>query len=451
MNITFEDKLLANDILERHFYDNFRNPEKYSNKKSLEIFLTGACRANCEYCYLKQNLQELYPINLHDEDQIVQNVQLILNWYIKNQFKCNIEIFSADWIATPLAKKIFNIFYNTFKDAEYKPPAIICPDNMQFLKNNDLTLQVENYIKLMESIGIPLILSASIDGKYCDNYRTPNSDDYYEKLASFLKQHSFLIHPMISANNAKHQIKNFSWMLNNFGEDIVYHSTFLEVRNSDWNENSIQDLIQFCDYLVDTIFETMGQDKLKMLKYVFHIKDFSSIDQKFNHDAHNPIRLPLNEFFSGHDSIGCSFNLNLSIRAADLVVAPCHRLFYPLLHLGHFNIVNNEIIDFEPKNVSLLAGQRHFKRSCMPICEHCGLIGICIGHCLGSSYEEYGNMMIPQMEVCQMLRSKTAFLIYKYNTMGLFEKLPEIKHLLKDEEYHYLEDLISSILEDMKL
>ena len=449
MNITYEDKLLANDILQRHFYDNFRNPEKYLKKKSLEIFLTGACRANCDYCYLKQNMHQLYPVDLHNEDQIVHNVQLIVQWYKENAFKCNIEIFSADWIGTPLAEKIFKIFYEEFKNSEYKPPAIVCPDNMQFLKDEKLTQQVESYINLMESIGICLALSASIDGKYCDTYRTTNSDDYYERLINFLKKHSYLVHPMISAQNAKYQINNFAWMLENFGTDITYHSTMLEVRNSDWDTNSIQDLIQFCDYLADTTFDLMGQNKLKMLKYVFHIRDFDNDDKLFNHDSHNPIRLPLNSFSTGSDVISCSFSFNLCIRAADLTIAPCHRLFYPLLHLGHFNVADNKIVDFIPTNVSLMAGQRHMKRSCMPICEHCGLLGICIGHCLGASYEEYGNMMIPQMEVCQMLRSKTIFLIYKFHTMGLFDELPNIKHLLSDEEYHYLTDLISSILEDM--
>lgn len=445
MSIILEDKQLANDILERHYYQNFRDPSKFNQEKNLEIFLTGACKSNCEYCYLKNN-HILYPLELHNEDLIINNIKLIIQWYIKNQFKCNIEIYSADWLTTPLAESIFNIFYDAFKDSDYKPARIFCPDNMQFLKDNMLTKKVESYIQLMKDINIDLILSASIDGKYCDQYRTSNDDNFYHNLKNFLEKHHYLLHPMISAQNINNQIANFSWMLEHFGPTLTYNSTFLEIRNQDWDSQSIQHLLQFCDYLVDTTFDLLNHDKIKMLEWIFEI-DNKNKNITFNNTSYLPIRLPLNNFTSNIDNISCSFHNALTIRAGDLSIAPCHRLFYPTLDMGKFNVVNNEIIDFNPTNVSLLAGHLYMKRSCMPICEHCGLVGVCPGHCLGSSYEEYKNMMIPQMEVCQMYRTKIAFLIYKYNTLGLFEELPKIQHYFSKENYHYLTDLIESFLQ----
>ncbi|WP_254557672.1 hypothetical protein, partial [Salmonella enterica] len=62
-----QDRILANDVLERHYYSKFREGKE---PKTLEIFLLGACRSNCEYCYLKKHLKDLYPIHLHNYDTI---------------------------------------------------------------------------------------------------------------------------------------------------------------------------------------------------------------------------------------------------------------------------------------------------------------------------------------------------------------------------------------------
>jgi sulfatase maturation enzyme AslB (radical SAM superfamily) len=69
MSLIVDNKKLANDILERNYYSSFRN----KGPKKLEIFLMGACKANCEYCYLKKHQKYLYPAKLHDYDTIVNN------------------------------------------------------------------------------------------------------------------------------------------------------------------------------------------------------------------------------------------------------------------------------------------------------------------------------------------------------------------------------------------
>ena len=67
MLITYEsqNKQLANDVLERNFYKSFRTR---GGPRKIELFLTGACKANCDYCYLKKYQKDLYPLNLHNPD-----------------------------------------------------------------------------------------------------------------------------------------------------------------------------------------------------------------------------------------------------------------------------------------------------------------------------------------------------------------------------------------------
>lgn len=444
MSTIQDDKILANDVLERHFYSQLRTK---GSVKNLEIFLTGACKANCQYCYLKKQMHHLYPLELQNEETILQNVRYILEWYVRQKFQTNIQIFSAEWLTTPIADKVFTIIYEVFKDSKYKPPVILCADNMQFLKDNALTQKVENYIALMKTIDIALVLSASIDGAYCDFDRTSNSEGYYTKLKTFIYKYGFLPHPMLSANNAKYWIDNFRWWEQEFGLDIAYSMTILEVRNEDWDNDSIQDLLKFCDFLADETFKNLNYDKKQMLKYIFNIKTPGD-NTKVYSDAHTPIRLMPNRFTHNEDKISCSFNNNLTIRAGDLTVAPCHRLFYPLLEQGKFIVKDGMITEFEPTNVTFLIGQRYFKRSCMPICESCGLIGVCNGFCHGASYEDYRNLLVPQKEVCEMQKAKYVFLIYKYNEMGLFDEecMTFLKSYYEEEDFAYLTDLINSIL-----
>lgn len=440
MNIMLEDKQLANEVLERYYYSCFRE----GGPKHLQIFLTGACRSNCEYCYLRKNMKDLYPLELQNYETILKNVELICNWYIDSAFKCNLQVFSAEWLTTPLADRVFDIFYKVFKDSKYKPPVILCADNMQFLKSDELIQKVEYYIEQMHSIGIALVLSASIDGKYCDFGRTPNSDEFYEKLKIFTNKYHCMPHPMISASNIKHWINNFHWWKEYFGIEIAYGMTMLEVRNEDWTVENIQDLITFCDYMVDETFKSLNNNKEEMFKYVFNIK--TENDGTMKNDTYNPIRFINTGFTSNSDTFTCSSQKMLTIRAGDLMVAPCHRLHYPLLEFGKYQVEDGKITEFIPKNVSLLIGHKYLKRSCMPICEDCGLVGYCPGFCMGASYEEYGNMLVPQQEVCQMYRSKYAFLIYKYNSMGLLDD-ELLEKYFQNEDLAYIKDLKNSILQ----
>lgn len=196
-----EDYQLANDVLERNYYRIFRDPKR-AHEKGLEIILLGSCTANCEYCYWKQYTKDLYPWEIYDEDKIVENFNLILQWYKDQDFKCDIEIFSGQWLDKPIAQRIFDSIYENFKDHYWKP-LFVSPDNMQFLKNPTAVQNFQNNIHKLNSVGIVFTISCSVDGLECEYGRTPNDEEFYNFLIEFSKTYQLALHPMISSHNSK--------------------------------------------------------------------------------------------------------------------------------------------------------------------------------------------------------------------------------------------------------
>ena len=161
---------------------------------------------------------------------------------------------------------------------------------------------------------------------------------------------------------------------------------------------------------------------------------------------YNAIGLNYNQTEFGKDQISCSLPSILCIRMGDLSVPVCHRLAYDELILGKFNVINNEIIDFEPANTGRLLLKTGLKKSCFPHCENCKFQGVCIGHCLGASYEEYGNPLVPQYEVCKMLKAKYSFIIYKLYTLGVLDEIELLEEYFPPEFCKYIIDLIQDVL-----
>lgn len=448
--ITYEqdNKDFANYLLNTYFFSQFKK-----GHKKLEVFLTGICKANCDYCYLKKNQKYLFPKELHNNDLIINNLQILMDWYVENEFCCPIDVFSAEWLTTPIADRVIDCFYNTFSKVPQnkRPPVIIAADNMQFVKDDVATEKVQSYIDKLKSLGIVFALSASVDGKYCDYGRTDNDDEYYQKLNQFMLKNNIKFHPMVSADNVKYQIDNFMWFKETFDPQVVAELMMLEVRNGDWTDESIYELLRFCDFVVDYKFNNeFNQDKKRFLKYVLDIRDEEVGPE---HDvSYNNISLHTSNIFYATDSMNCSHYGTLCVRVADLTVAPCHRLYYPELKIGEFQLSeDNKIIGFNPNNVELLVLGCTTKRSCLPHCEKCKFQDLCVGFCQGASYEAYKNLLVPQIQVCKMYRAKISFLIKKFDSMGLFEYLDVLDHQsLSPERKRYLKDVIKSVLENQE-
>ena len=65
----------------------------------------------------------------YDENKIIENFRLILQWYKANDFKCEIEIFSGQWLDKPFCQGIFDVIYEEFKACSYRNSCSRC-ENM---------------------------------------------------------------------------------------------------------------------------------------------------------------------------------------------------------------------------------------------------------------------------------------------------------------------------------
>ena len=444
-NYDFENKIAAKTFLKTQYFEQFKQ-----RNRAIELFLLGSCKANCKYCYLKQHGNELYPKELHNYDLIVSNLEKLLNWYVENKFCCNFDIFSAEWLTTPLADRVMDLFINTFSkvNPKYRPTVILMADNMMFLKSDKYTQKVESYISRLRELGIDMYISASIDGQYCEYNRSEASEDFYKKAYAFCNKYDFRPHPMITSDNAKYWIDNYLWWRENF-KGLSEELMTLEVRDDTWDENSIADLIQYCDFLIDYKWDEFHHNKTNFLKYIFDL--YVQCGEERIGAPYNVIGLCNRGNSCAKDCMTCSAFNNLSIRIADLMVAPCHRLFYPELHFGKFITDDTKIIDFEPINTSLLIAYKNVKNSCLPYCENCEFEFLCPGHCHGMSYEYYGNSFVPPEGTCNLYKSKISFIIYKLFLMGLLDKegMDYIQSCLNPLEFMQTKSLIQGVLESM--
>lgn len=436
-----QDKQLLKDVFERHYFSKWRK----DRNSSIEIYVYGLCKSNCKYCYLKAHQKEIYPTELNNIPIILHNFELVLDWYIKNQFICMLDFFSAEWLTTDLFEPMMKIMYDKFSKTKYHPDRILGADNMQFLWNDERTKLIEYWFdKFKKDLNIDITLSASVDGAVCDSERVQGNKEFYDKLWAFCEKYDLRCHPMVSATNVHKWIKNYQWWQNNAPSQIARSLMMLEVRNEDWHEKEINELIKFCDFVVDYKFKNIfNENKMDFLKHIFNMKQE---DKYPNTDcSYVNIAVPGTGFVDGQDKVGCSFGHTIPIRLGDLTIGLCHRLYYDDLLIGKFSYNEKEIIDIEPINPVLGIVKARLHTSCLPHCEKCDFVGTCVGFCHGNSYEVSKNFLIPTKEVCNMYRAKISFLIYKYHTMGLWDLLPELQNF-NDQQICYLQSLIDKIL-----
>ena len=431
-----EDQMLFSSILERNYFNIFRNGNK--NGKGIELFINGLCSANCSYCYLKKHQKELFPASLYNIDKILTNTKQILKWYIDNKFCCNLDIFSGELFTTELGFKLLDVLYETFnkKDLKFKPPIILFPDNMNFIRSKEITDKIQVYINQFKQININIQFSASIDGAKCDFGRTEQDDQFYKNCFNFLDKNNYYCHPMISSQNIEYWIENYLWWVQNAPPQITKRLMMLEVRDETWTNQSIMKLNEFCNFLIDFKLQNYFNNNLiDFTKYVFRMS--------YQEMPYSPEFITCASYFNNnHDH--CSFKDEIIIRVADLALCLCHRLSYPHLILGHFNN-QNEII-MNQNTVPLLLTKTSAHKYCLPYCETCIFEPICPGYCLGNSYENYQNILIPTKQVCNLYQNKNVFLIKKYDSMGLFDILEhDLKNNIDDTALLYLIELKNKI------
>ncbi|MCK9187245.1 MAG: hypothetical protein PHS16_01875 [Candidatus Colwellbacteria bacterium] len=414
-----ENDKLVDSFFKHTFGKGWKDPDAKGceNFKSLEIFLNDTCNLACKYCYLQRFGESLYPKRLQNPDVLLKNMRLFLDWMNENDYvPSHIELFSGEVFVQEVAWKIMDMILENYKDKEKKPDCLVVPTNFTFILSDELTERVEKIMAKSREVGLPMGLSASFDGKYCEANRPfkmgeeVRDDEYYDKTFQFAKRWGTGFHPMIYSEHIEDWKQNWLWFQKNFTKHkLPWRNIYLlEVRNAEWTDKQISQLSEFLEFLIDWTFEgPCRRDVDNYMNFLF--------DSGFN--------ILKNPFITIGRGIGCSIQSAMALRLGDLSWVPCHRTSYEPFNFGHFEVKNDKITSFRAKNVDMLTSMYSFDASTQPWCEQCPLKKICSFGCLGSQLEITGDPFTPIPSVCQMEHIKVFTLIKKHRKMGILEPI----------------------------
>ncbi|GAI97149.1 unnamed protein product, partial [marine sediment metagenome] len=267
------------------------------------------------------------------------NLKLVLDWLEGKGVRYKIDFFSGEPMVQESAFRALEmIAERNFVEK------IIIPSNFTFILDESLTNRVEALLKRSRELNSPIILSASIDGKYCEENRPfrsrkedPRNDEYYDKVFKFCKTWGFSFHPMIYSEGIENWKQNFEWFQGMFRKfDIPFNSIYLlEIRNAEWTAPQVRTFAEFIRWLVNWTKDLLGE---RTVDFLFH-------------RGFNILSNPLATVGRG---LGCSIQSTLFIRLGDLSLMPCHRTSYPQFIYGNLETDGEKVTGLNIRNPELM-------------------------------------------------------------------------------------------------
>lgn len=410
----------------------------------LELVIKPECNQQCEYCYLYQHGDELYPKEKRkSNEEILNNIQLLVNYFIENNIYIRSwHLFAGDLFYDNLWFSIMDILYPYFEiyQDQYKPEIMI-PCNLSFIHSDEKTQRVEKYIEKFQNIHVRVMFSWSSDGKYAIDIREkrPLSDEYFDKVFKFLAKYDYGAHPMISYESIDNAIKNFDWWVENYKKYIIpynphnYLPAFLEVRNDGWTEESINKYLALLEHIIWYIFSLCHYNANELMKHLYFPMQYLRDHNILRRQEIDLLNLPY--LAKDFNIMSCALNKELVINCADLSFIPCHRTAYSFFTGGHFVIENNKIIDIEADEgingfINQVTANTMFNLSCYG-CEN---RYFCIKGCRGAQFEYNQETYLPIPSVCNLLNNKISYLVKRYHELGVYHELFSQTEFELDEE-----------------
>lgn len=434
--------------LDKIFFNSFRvtKDEKrmFSGRQSFELFITPECNLSCTYCYLQKHKNDLYPSEFLDREIILNNIGAVLRWAKKEKFYFrDLELFSGEIWHTDFGISVLDVIYNNFLD--YIPTkTIMIPTNGSFIKSNYYKSKIEYYMSKFSELGVRLCVSFSIDGAVIEEKSRPQNsgareeiDKFYDDLFMFHKKHKNLtgLHPMVSSTFSKHFIENHIWWFEQakkYGFSPLEGIMFLEVRDNDWTEESIEDYKKYIEWQFYYKYENiLNRNKVEMCNHIF----------KLRKDNNNTLCL-----YKQNNRISCAIQNSLTIRCGDLAIVPCHRLSYKHLVLGHLiKDSNNEISNITSNNPEFAFRIWSCNpKTSMTLCDSCHYKLFCPKGCLGSQYESMLDPFAPSDSVCKLYKTKIDTIISLCKKEDLFEFLKN-KELFDSRQNKNAQEIIEAV------
>lgn len=436
MQIKEIDNLLINSVIDSRIKNS-------SQCGFIELIVRPECNQQCEYCYLVQHGDKSYPKETRaDKTTIIKNIQMLTEYFIEQRY-CfkKIDLFAGDMfyddlffdIIEPLYK-YFNFimteetdFMEQFIDDEYHP-AIVIPCNMSFCWDDEKIKKVEELYNRFRKIGVKLYFSYSTDGKYSTNIREKKEipDEFFEKVFALCNKYNWGVHPMLSYENIDQAINNYNWWKKIISKypyiSYTPYPQLLEVRNPGWTEEKIKKYEEFLKYMLDDIFHNFcGSDP--MMFFNNEIKQHSEDPNIQISCANNVNKILL--WGKNENQTTCALSgFNVVINCSDLRIVPCHRLAYPMLSGGHYQIKDNKIIRLKAnENINGYLNLINIDDIHKPGCVTCKYNHFCLRGCVGAQFEEFGEPYFPIPNVCELLKHKYDFLLEYYHNAGIFHSL----------------------------
>lgn len=416
MSYQEQNDALVTSMLERTFFKAWqtRDPELL-NFRGIEFILNYKCNLGCKYCYIHKFGEELYPSELYeDEYQILGNLEMVLDWFLANNYAPEIEFFSGEALVQDIGFKALSLILD--KLGGKIETEIMIPTNYTFLLSDALTERVEALLSRGQEVGIPLFLSASFDGKHCEENRPfkygsvdPRDDDYYDRCFAFAKKWKFGFHPMIYSEGIRNWEANFLWFQEMLRKhDIPWHNIYLlEIRNAEWSIQQTRDFTDFIQFLINWTYHNPCHGKAsEYLRFLFEGRGFNILS---------------NVLSTTGRGIGCSFQSQLYLRLGDLALVPCHRTSYEPFILGHLQVENDQIVGVKTRNPELAVFKHAFSARTFPYCEMCLIKPLCSFGCLGAQLETTGDLFTPIPTVCRLQHAKINSMIKVYKELGLLD------------------------------
>jgi len=445
-----EDELLWT-MLDKRFFSVWKDPD--ANRElwqgsSLELFITSDCNARCSYCYLHQHGDQLYPPEYRGYDIIFRNLRLIMEFIRDNDFQiCELELFSGEIWHTDFGREVLHTILGYIRNGAMISNVMI-PTNCTFALNDSGLQTMQDMVDQYREAGSQLTLSASIEGLALEDITRPITDgirdgEFYHRLFSFMRKHDFMFHPMVSADNVHLWISNYDWFESMC---IAYDYSFprsvmmLEVRNDDWNDDSLEHLKDYYRHQIARMWELSNNDMAAFCSMLLGIGD-SDRDS----GGYSNVALPL-----ARNQAACSIPLTLTVRVGDLSIIPCHRLGYDQYHYGRFTQVDNSISFVEANNPQMMI-KCVFSNILLSHhgCDVCAYSGFCMRACFGQQYESGGDPFMPSEKVCKLMQTKFNYLIDTYQEFGVIDYLVNLDPT--DASYIYSRQILENIGRIMKV
>ena len=407
-----ENNDVIKSFLHRTFFSAWKSEnvcnDDYLNYRGLELQVSPACDLKCKYCYYAKYHKDLYPPKIAKKSQVLKNLDMLLAWLKENDYYPHLEIFSGELFMQELGWKVLERVVDWQNGNDIRHPIVI-PTNYSFIFDEEKINRIES---IMEKSKERIFLSASVDGKYCDDNRPfingkVRDDKYYDRVFEFAKKHSFGFHPMIYSENVEKWKENWLWFQENFEKyDIPFERIYLlEVRNKEWNKKQIKEYYKFIRFLVNWTWNKV-KDNVCPEKFPLYI---------FNYKLFNTLSI----FSSMLRGMGCSMQSTNQIRLGDLTTSVCHRASYKQHNLWRFLTDGEKITDIEALNYNLLIAVASLDYKNSPFCNYCTIRELCTGQCLGSMFETTGDPFMVIPTVCAVEHAKVAGILDELRALNL--------------------------------